>query len=56
MNLGTVAIPDIKFLLKSRDELLPVLMDSQYIFVTPALDEKVFELLEKKLCKVKKDR
>ena len=54
MNLRTVAISDVKFSLKSRDELPPVLMALQYIFVTPALNEKVFELLEKKICKGKK--
>ena len=54
MSLRTVAISDVKFPLKSRDELPPVLMALQYIFVTPALNEKVFELLEKKVCKGKK--
>jgi transposase, IS5 family len=54
MNLRTVAISDVKFPLKSRDELPPVLMALQYIFITPALNEKVFELLEKKICSGKK--
>lgn len=54
MSLRTVAISDVKFSLKSRDELPPVLMALQYIFVTPSLNEKVFELLEKKICKGKK--
>ena len=54
MNLRTVAISDVKFPLKSRDELPPVLMALQYIFVTPELNKKVFELLEKKICKSKK--
>ncbi len=54
MNLRTVAIADVKFPLKSRDELPPVLMALQYIFVTPTLNEKVFELLEKKICNGKK--
>lgn len=54
MNLRTVAIADVKFSLKSRDELPPVLMALQYIFVTPALNEKVFELLENKICTGKK--
>lgn len=49
MNLRTVAIADIKFPLKSRDELPPVLKALQYIFVTPELSEKVFSLLEKKI-------
>ena len=54
MNLRTVAISDVKFPLKSRDELPPVLMALQYIFVSPELNESVFELLEKKICKGKK--
>ncbi len=54
MNLRTVAIADVKFPLKSRDELPPVLMALQYIFITPSLNEKVFELLEKKICAGKK--
>jgi hypothetical protein len=54
MNLRTVAISDVKFSLKSRDELPPVLMALQYIFVTPELNEKVFALLEKKICNGKK--
>ncbi len=54
MSLRTVPIWDVKFSLKSRDELPPVLMALQYIFVTPALNEKVFELLEKRICSDKK--
>ena len=54
MNLRTVAISDVKFSMKSRDELPPVLMALQYIFVTPELNEKVFALLEKKICSGKK--
>lgn len=54
MNLRTVAIADVKFSLKSRDELPPVLMALQYIFVTPELNEAVFALLEKKICNGKK--
>src|SRR5215213_9369250 len=54
INLRTVAISDVRFPLKSRDELPPVLMALQYIFVTPELNEKVFALLEKKICGDKK--
>lgn len=54
INLRTVAISDVKFPLKSRDELPPVLMALQYIFVTAELNEKVFVLLEKKICSGKK--
>lgn len=54
INLRTVAIADVTFSLKSRDELPPVLKALQYIFVTPELNEKVFVLLEKKICSGKK--
>jgi IS5 family transposase len=54
MNLRTIAIADVKFPSKSRDELPPVLMALQYIFVTPELNEKVFTLMEKKICSGKK--
>ena len=54
MNLRTVAIADVKFPLKSRDELPPVLKALQYIFVTSGLNEKVFSLLEKKIIADKK--
>ena len=54
MNLRTVAIAHAKFPLKSRDELPPVLKALQYIFITPELNEKVFHLLEQKICKNKK--
>ena len=54
MNLRTIAIADVKFPLKSRDELPPVLKALQYIFITPELNEKVFQLLEKKIIVGKK--
>lgn len=54
MRLSTIAISDVKFPLKSRDELPPVLKALQYIFITPELNEKVFALLEEKICKNKK--
>lgn len=54
MNLRTVAISDVRFPLKSRDELPPVLKALQYIFVTPELNEKVFSLLENKIVADKK--
>lgn len=54
ISLRTTAISDVQFPLKSLDELLPILMALQYIFITPELNEKVFELLEKKVCGGKK--
>jgi hypothetical protein len=54
MNFSTIPICKVKFPLKSRDELPPVLKALQYIFVNPELNEKVFSLLEEKICKDKK--
>ncbi len=54
MNLRTIAISDVRFPLKSRDELPPVLKALQYIFVTPELNGKVFSLLENKIVSGKK--
>ncbi|HKG69761.1 MAG TPA: ISNCY family transposase, partial [Segetibacter sp.] len=53
-TLGITSINDVKFPLRSRDELPPVLMALQHIFVTPDLNERVFALLEKKILKGKK--
>ncbi|MEJ7912959.1 MAG: hypothetical protein WKF70_07380 [Chitinophagaceae bacterium] len=54
MSLRTIAIQDIKIPLKSPDELPAVVKALQYIFITAALNEKVFSLLEKKISKDKK--
>jgi transposase, IS5 family len=54
ITLGTVAIADVTFPLKSRDELPPTLAALQYIFITPELNNKVFALLEEKICAKKK--
>lgn len=53
-TLGITPISEVKFPLRSRDELPPVLMALQYIFITPSLNEKVFALLEEKVLKDKK--
>lgn len=54
LNLGIHPISEVRFPLKSRDELPPILRGLQYIFITPSLNEKVFALLEEKVCKGKK--
>jgi hypothetical protein len=54
ITLGTVAIADVTFPLKSRDELPPTLAALQYIFITPELNNKIFLLLEEKICSKKK--
>lgn len=53
-TLGIAPISEVKFPLRSRDELPPVLKALQYIFITPELNEKIFSLLEEKVCKDKK--
>ncbi len=53
-TLGITPISEVKFPLRSRDELPAVLMALQHIFVTPDLNEKVFSLLEKKVVRDKK--
>jgi len=53
-TLGITPISEVKFPLRSRDELPPVLMALQHIFITPELNEKIFALLEKKIVGGKK--
>ena len=48
-ELDTTAIEEIIIPIKSRDELPPVLMALQYIFVTEELSEQVFSLLEQRI-------
>jgi len=45
-ELGVTAIEDINIPLKSRDELPPVLLALQHIFVTEEISKQVFSLLE----------
>jgi len=47
MKLGEVNIADIKFDLRSRDEIPKLLMGLQYIWCTPELREQVFKILHK---------
>ena len=53
-KLGVISISEVKLPLKSRDELPPILMALQYIYVTPELNEEVFRILEEKVQKGKK--
>lgn len=53
-TFGITPISEVKFTLRSRDELPPVLMALQHIFIMPELNEKVFTLLEKKVVNKKK--
>jgi len=49
LELGQTAIEEIQIPLKSRDELPPILAGLQWVFLTPGVNEAVFQLLEKKV-------
>ena len=53
-TLDADLIPEIEFDLKSRHQLPQLLAGLQYIFITPDLNEAVFEVLEKKILGDKK--
>jgi hypothetical protein len=53
-KLGVISISEVKLPLKSRDELPPILMALQHIYVTPELNEEVFRILETKVMNGKK--
>jgi hypothetical protein len=48
-ELGATPIEQVPIPVKSRDELPPVLRALQYIYTTPELNGKVFEILEAKV-------
>lgn len=48
-ELGVKPIEEIEMPTKSRDELPPVLMSLQYIFVTQEISEQIFEKLEQRI-------
>jgi|TARA_B110001454_G_scaffold83125_1_gene79875 hypothetical protein len=49
LQLGQTAIEKIQIPLKSRDELPPILAGLQWIFLTPEVNEAIFQVLEKKI-------
>lgn len=48
-ELGITSIEDIEIPIKSRDELPPVLMALQHIFVNTELSAKVFAVIEQRI-------
>jgi hypothetical protein len=54
LALGRTPIERVNIPLKSRDELPPILAGLQWVFQTPAVNEKIFALLEAKLVEGKK--
>src|SRR5438132_7833964 len=54
MALGGTPIERVQLPIRSRDELPPVLAGLQWIFQTPELNRRVFDLLEQKVVGLKK--
>jgi len=54
MTIGGTPIEEIKIPTKSRDEFPPYLKAMQYIYCNEELSEKIYSLLEDKICKGKK--
>lgn len=54
MSLGITPISEVKINLKCRDEMPPTLFALQTIFVNKELNEKIFSILEERVCKNKK--
>ena len=55
LTIGGTPIEEIKITTKSRDEFPPYLRAMQYIYCNEELNEKVYSMLEDKICKGKKD-
>lgn len=55
ISLGITPISEVKIRTKSRDEMPPILIALQTIFTTPELNEKIFTILEDKICNEKKE-
>jgi len=56
LELGATPIEEIEIPTKSRDELPPVLRALQYIYITPRINKKVFEVIEKRIPPSKEGR
>lgn len=55
LSLGATLISEVKIRTRGRDEMPPVLVALQTIFITPELNEKIFSILEEKILKGKKN-
>ena len=53
-ELGATPIEELDIPVRSRDEMPPVLRALQYIYTTPELNQKVFDILEAKIMAGKK--
>ena len=54
--MGRLPISEVKIPLKSRDELPPVLLALQTIFVTPKYHKKMFSIIELVICNGKQQK
>lgn len=54
LSLGVTPIAEVKIHTKSRDEMPPLMVALQTIFVNKALNQAVFDILEAAVCKGKK--
>jgi len=54
LSIGSIPISEVKIPTKTRDEFPPFLRAMQYIYCTPELNEKIYQLLEGIICKGKK--
>ena len=55
LSIGGISISEVEIDKRSRHQLPQLMSGLQYIFVTPDLNERVFEVLEDKILKGKKD-
>ncbi len=49
LQFGETPISEIRINLKSRDDIPPLLLGLQYIYITPAIREAVFKILEDRI-------
>jgi hypothetical protein len=49
IGLGQTSIAEIKFNIKSRDDIPKILKGLQYIYMTESVREPIFKLLEEKI-------
>lgn len=56
LSFGSIPIAEVKMPRRSRDELPAILRALQHIYVTPELNEEVFNILEGKVMRGRKRR
>ncbi|HUX61687.1 MAG TPA: hypothetical protein VMV32_10290 [Ignavibacteriaceae bacterium] len=56
LEIGATPIKEIEITKRSRDELPPLLEALQYIYITSEINEKVFNVIEKRVRTTKEGR